>query len=30
MWMKNELLKKKRFFGANLDEVHHPQSWRVT
>ena len=28
MWMTNELLPKIWVFGANLDEVHHPQSWR--
>ena len=28
--MKNELLPKIWVFWANLDEVCHPQSWRVT
>ena len=28
VWMTNELLPKIWVFGANLDEVHHPQGWR--
>ena len=28
MWMKKELLLKLWVCWANLDEVHHPQSWR--